>query len=638
MNEQLIKFIEFCLMDGVITDKEREVIFRKSEELGVDKDECEIILEGMIQQYKNNTTKSEPDQSEKSIKIKEEVSQTSSINKDTLIKTSDNINIDFTNFIEKHNELKSPGTGKVLWNKEKVIKKKTGWTNPSDVSKYIKENKEKVVFGFNDSFVVFENFIYSTSSSNKTDSRILNFDELDKIEVKKKGFMKTQGYYLNDIHFDNFFGFSDEIGISLFEEFKNYIDPTKKQEKNNSNNISIDKSEVFSNSQGIDMVEVIPNLQEFEKKLIVDKTGIDELFKTKLDENENKLISELDNEEFLKLFKNKSIEKKLLGYTERINTFDVRHDIKNGVLFRFKDSFYVFEYFFVEIVDTSMSEKYYLKKCSSIRFEEIKESELKTGVFKNGFYNKHGEKIGSYPGNNPDLIFKWIDFIETKKNDYTEKLKVFINLSFNNNLSELDSRGYFTENKYKIIDYKSLSVFIEKNQKKISSIKFELIKDLVKVERYLKYKFQNIETLYQRINKNILLNENEKELYGPTLESRFTLSKEIIEKNKIHLTTLIEDMKVYENMIILSFMMVDSLIKGHNKKYYEIYEFFDKLNIFNSNWENQVSDSLSKIEGNLQSIISEIKSLNNTIEQGFEQLTFSIDEFRDDIMTELKYN
>ena len=638
MNEQLIKFIEFCLMDGVITDKEREVIFRKSEELGVDKDECEIILQGMIQQYKNNTTKSEPDQSEKSIKIKEEVSQTSSINKDTLIKTSDNINIDFTNFIEKHNELKSPGTGKVLWNKEKVIKKKTGWTNPSDVSKYIKENKEKVVFGFNDSFVVFENFIYSTSSSNKTDSRILNFDELDKIEVKKKGFMKTQGYYLNDIHFDNFFGFSDEIGISLFEEFKNYIDPTKKQEKNNSNNISIDKSEVFSNSQGIDMVEVIPNLQEFEKKLIVDKTGIDELFKTKLDENENKLISELDNEEFLKLFKNKSIEKKLLGYTERINTFDVRHDIKNGVLFRFKDSFYVFEYFFVEIVDTSMSEKYYLKKCSSIRFEEIKESELKTGVFKNGFYNKHGEKIGSYPGNNPDLIFKWIDFIETKKNDYTEKLKVFINLSFNNNLSELDSRGYFTENKYKIIDYKSLSVFIEKNQKKISSIKFELIKDLVKVERYLKSKFQNIETLYQRINKNILLNENEKELYGPTLESRFTLSKEIIEKNKIHLTTLIEDMKVYENMIILSFMMVDSLIKGHNKKYYEIYEFFDKLNIFNSNWENQVSDSLSKIEGNLQSIISEIKSLNNTIEQGFEQLTFSIDEFRDDIMTELKYN
>jgi hypothetical protein len=37
-------------MDGVVSDKEREVIFRKSKELGVPEDECEIILEGMIQQ------------------------------------------------------------------------------------------------------------------------------------------------------------------------------------------------------------------------------------------------------------------------------------------------------------------------------------------------------------------------------------------------------------------------------------------------------------------------------------------------------------------------------------------------------------------------------------------------------------
>lgn len=50
MNEELIKFIELCLSDGVITDKEREVIFRKSKELGVPDDECEIILEGMIHQ------------------------------------------------------------------------------------------------------------------------------------------------------------------------------------------------------------------------------------------------------------------------------------------------------------------------------------------------------------------------------------------------------------------------------------------------------------------------------------------------------------------------------------------------------------------------------------------------------------
>ena len=54
MNEQLIKFIELCLVDGVITDKEREVIFRKSKELGVSEDECEIILEGMLYKSSKN--------------------------------------------------------------------------------------------------------------------------------------------------------------------------------------------------------------------------------------------------------------------------------------------------------------------------------------------------------------------------------------------------------------------------------------------------------------------------------------------------------------------------------------------------------------------------------------------------------
>ena len=60
MNEQLIKFIELCLMDGVISDKEREVIFRKSKEFGVPEDECDIILEGMIQQKGGEVQTNEP--------------------------------------------------------------------------------------------------------------------------------------------------------------------------------------------------------------------------------------------------------------------------------------------------------------------------------------------------------------------------------------------------------------------------------------------------------------------------------------------------------------------------------------------------------------------------------------------------
>ena len=75
MNEQLIKFIELCLMDGVVTDKEREVIFRKSKEFGVPEDECEIILEGMIQQkggvLKNKKKPEKKFKQQKNIPLKE---------------------------------------------------------------------------------------------------------------------------------------------------------------------------------------------------------------------------------------------------------------------------------------------------------------------------------------------------------------------------------------------------------------------------------------------------------------------------------------------------------------------------------------------------------------------------------------
>lgn len=71
MNEQLIKFIELCLMDGVVTDKEREVIFRKSKEFGVAEDECEIILEGMTQQKNLENNRVEP-----SLKNHDELEQT----------------------------------------------------------------------------------------------------------------------------------------------------------------------------------------------------------------------------------------------------------------------------------------------------------------------------------------------------------------------------------------------------------------------------------------------------------------------------------------------------------------------------------------------------------------------------------
>ena len=66
MNEQLEKLIDLALADGQITEKERNVIFKKATELGIDIDEVEMILDGKLHQLEA----SKPKRKEKAGNIK----------------------------------------------------------------------------------------------------------------------------------------------------------------------------------------------------------------------------------------------------------------------------------------------------------------------------------------------------------------------------------------------------------------------------------------------------------------------------------------------------------------------------------------------------------------------------------------
>lgn len=47
-NEQFERIIDLALTDGILTDKEREVIMKKAQTLGIDTDEAEVILEAKL--------------------------------------------------------------------------------------------------------------------------------------------------------------------------------------------------------------------------------------------------------------------------------------------------------------------------------------------------------------------------------------------------------------------------------------------------------------------------------------------------------------------------------------------------------------------------------------------------------------
>jgi len=61
--KKLEKLITLALKDGKITDKERELILKKANNLGIDEIEAEMVLEGMISDYDNGI------KNEKSVEI-----------------------------------------------------------------------------------------------------------------------------------------------------------------------------------------------------------------------------------------------------------------------------------------------------------------------------------------------------------------------------------------------------------------------------------------------------------------------------------------------------------------------------------------------------------------------------------------
>ena len=55
MHPEIERLIELALADGAITDKERAIILRKADSLGLDRDEIELVLEGSLETIKKQS-------------------------------------------------------------------------------------------------------------------------------------------------------------------------------------------------------------------------------------------------------------------------------------------------------------------------------------------------------------------------------------------------------------------------------------------------------------------------------------------------------------------------------------------------------------------------------------------------------
>lgn len=197
--------------------------------------------------------------------------------------------------------------------------------------------------------------------------------------------------------------------------------------------------------------------------------------------------------------------------------------------------------------------------------------------------------------------------IEEKKQKENNRI-IVLNESISLTLESLDKNN---DGGVDLIENEFNNLF-SKNQKLVMNIDKNYIHQFVKISNFIKQKKQNTQKIFESIRDS----SNQEEL-----EVRINLLK-----NQIH---------AYELLVFHSINMIGSLVSEDLITFYEIYESFDKLGMFNSNWENEVSAKLTNIGDKLddlmysiysmeQNIVDELSHLSYVTQESFENLNKSV--------------
>jgi hypothetical protein len=181
------------------------------------------------------------------------------------------------------------------------------------------------------------------------------------------------------------------------------------------------------------------------------------------------------------------------------------------------------------------------------------------------------------------------------------------NIELTNKKNELVSSLKNNNNEVDLIDGDSFNKLLTKNQKSIVEIDKNYIQKFVKISMYLKTKKSNTQKIFDSIKDT----KNDTEL------------NELVNllQNQIH---------TYELLVFHSINMITSLVESDLITFYEIYECFDQLGVFNSNWESEVSNKLTDIGDGIKDLMYSIYQMENKIVSSIDNLTYiTQDSFRE---------
>jgi hypothetical protein len=229
------------------------------------------------------------------------------------------------------------------------------------------------------------------------------------------------------------------------------------------------------------------------------------------------------------------------------------------------------------------------------------------------YENKKNKLSKSQDATNNNEMFNSLNGeVKSLEKKYFDKLVThFTNIYDSNKNGELD----IIENSD---DYMKI---LQKNQDKILEISekmgVEYIDPLVKIDEKLNLKRESL---------NLTL----KKILEPAANYDDEINIEILDQY------LRNEIQTYNVILTNSLFMVSSLIANDRITFRKIYEKFDSLNMFNSNYENQTIKLLSNVNRNLVQLLSDIDDLNQSISQSIANLAYVTEESSNKLSSQLE--
>jgi len=172
----------------------------------------------------------------------------------------------------------------------------------------------------------------------------------------------------------------------------------------------------------------------------------------------------------------------------------------------------------------------------------------------------------------------------------------------------------------------AIRALLEKHEATIGKVDGAILQKLLRFSRSMNLRRDNLQEIFSRIlNSNSVQNRND--IIG-------------ILRNEIY---------TYNLMTVNGLNMITCLINNKMILFYDIYETFDTLGYFNSNWENELKNNLENINNNLESIMYgiaamninitvQLRNLRETTMRGFNDLNNVVQTELKSIDSNLKFN